>query len=196
MKVAVTGGAGFIGSHLVDKLINNNYDVVVIDNLLRGNKLINTKKVNFINCDIKDYNSVVEHTKNCDMIFHFAAFLGVDQVAENPLETMETETIGTFNVIQASIKNNVKKIIYASTSGVYGQVDIEHAVNENFRVSPSSSYAIAKRYNEIYLKSVFKMYNISTFSLRFFNIYGPRQDNRMVIPRFFEQAMNNKDIIV
>ena len=192
----VTGGAGFIGSHLVDKLINNNYDVVVIDNLLRGNKLINTKKVNFINCDIKDYNSVVEHTKNCDMIFHFAAFLGVDQVAENPLETMETETIGTFNVIQASIKNNVKKIIYASTSGVYGQVDIEHAVNENFRVSPSSSYAIAKRYNEIYLKSVFKMYNISTFSLRFFNIYGPRQDNRMVIPRFFEQAMNNKDIIV
>jgi len=109
MKVVVTGGAGFIGSHLVESLIKKNYEVTVIDNLLRGNKLINTKNINFINCDIKDYNSLVEYTKNCEIIFHFAAFLGVDQVADNPLETMETETIGTFNIIQASIKNNVKK---------------------------------------------------------------------------------------
>ena len=73
---------------------------------------------------------------------------------------------------------------------------MEHAVNENFNVSPSSSYAIAKRYNEIYLKSVHAKHNINTFSLRYFNIYGPRQDTRMVIPRFFKQAISNEDILV
>tara|TARA_B100000989_G_C19508556_1_gene457737 strand:- start:721 stop:1644 length:924 start_codon:yes stop_codon:yes gene_type:complete len=196
MKILVTGGAGFIGSHLVDKLLYKGYEVIVVDNLLRGNKLVNSSNINIINEDITKQGVLENLTKNCDIIFHLAAFLGVDEVAKNPILTMETEVIGTFNIINAAIKNNVKKIVYASTSGVYGKTDIEHAVNENFDVSPSSSYAIAKRYNEIYLKSVNLKYNIDTFSLRYFNIYGPRQDNRMVIPRFFEQAMNNKDIIV
>ena len=130
------------------------------------------------------------------MIFHLAAFLGVDEVAKNPILTMETEAIGTFNIVNSAIKNNVKTIVYASTSGVYGKTDMEHAVNENFNVSPSSSYAIAKRYNEIYLKSVHAKHGINTFSLRYFNIYGPRQDTRMVIPRFFKQAISNEDILV
>ena len=84
---------------------------------------------------------------------------------------METESIGTFNVIHSCIENKVKKIIYASTSGIYGKVDIEKAVREDFKVSPSSSYAIAKRYNEIYLKSIFQEHNIENFALRYFNIY-------------------------
>jgi len=196
MKAFVTGGAGFIGSHLTEKLLNNNYEVTVFDNLLRGNKLPNNKDINLINNSILDYKDLEKHTKNCDIIFHLAAFLGVDQVAQNPIITMETENIGTYNIVNAAIKNDIPKIVYASTSGVYGKTDMEHAVNEDFNVSPSSSYAIAKRYNEIYLKSVYQKHNINTFSLRYFNIYGPRQDNRMVIPRFFEQAIKNEDIIV
>ena len=196
MKILVTGGAGFIGSHLVDNLIARGFDVLVLDNLLRGSKLIESSKVQIFNKDITDFNEVKNLTKNCDMIFHLAAFLGVDEVAKNPILTMETEAIGTFNIVNSAIKNNVKTIVYASTSGVYGKTDMEHAVNENFNVSPSSSYAIAKRYNEIYLKSVHAKHSINTFSLRYFNIYGPRQDTRMVIPRFFKQAISNEDIIV
>lgn len=196
MKILVTGGAGFIGSHLVDKLIARGYEVIVLDNLLRGSKLSLNSKLKIFNKDITDLKEVENLTKNCDIIFHLAAFLGVDEVAKNPILTMETEAIGTFNIVNSAIKNNVKTIVYASTSGVYGKTDMEHAVNENFNVSPSSSYAIAKRYNEIYLKSVHAKYNINTFSLRYFNIYGPRQDTRMVIPRFFKQAISNNDILV
>ena len=197
MKILVTGGAGFIGSHLVHKLANENHEVIVIDNLLRGNKLISiNKNIKLYVSDITDFEKICELSKGCDIIFHFAAFLGVDQVAQNPVITMETEVLGTFNIIKAAIKNKINKVIYASTSGVYGKIDIDSAVNEDFSVSPSSSYAIAKRYNEIYLKSIFKQHGIVSCSLRFFNIYGPRQDNRMVIPRFFESAISNKDIIV
>lgn len=196
MKAFVTGGAGFIGSHLTEKLLNNNFEVIVFDNLLRGNKLLNINDVQLVNNNILDYQDLEKLTRNCDIIFHLAAFLGVDQVAQNPIITMETENIGTYNIVNAAIKNNIPKIVYASTSGVYGKTDMEQAVNEDFSVSPTSSYAIAKRYNEIYLKSVYQKYGISTFSLRYFNIYGPRQDNRMVIPRFFEQAMKNENIIV
>ena len=154
MKILVTGGAGFIGSHLVDRLSLDN-EVVVLDNLLRGSKLINNKNVKFIKKNVKNYSDVNECIKGCEVVYHLAAFLGVDEVAKNPIETMETESVGTYNVIHASLKNNIKKIIYASTSGVYGKVDIDKAVNEDFKVSPSSSYAIAKRYNEIYLKSIY-----------------------------------------
>ena len=195
MNIFVSGGAGFIGSHLVEKLSINNR-VVVFDNLLRGSKLKENNNITLINKNIKNLEDVKEAMNGCDIVFHLAAFLGVDEVAKNPIETMETESIGTFNVINSCIHHNINKIIYASTSGIYGKVDIEKAVQEDFQVSPSSSYAIAKRYNEIYLKSLYLEHQIHNFSLRYFNIYGPRQDNRMVIPRFFEQSLNGDDVIV
>ncbi len=197
-KILVTGGAGFIGSHLVEKLIKKNNEIIVLDNLLRGNKLNSNiiKDINLIEGDIRDYNKILEATKKVDCIFHLAAFLGVDDVAKNPIQTMEVETIGTQNLVKACIQNNIKKIIYTSTSGVYGKNAIEDAVNEDYQVAPSSSYAIAKRFNEIYLKSVTSKYSIESFSLRYFNVYGPRQDKRMVVPRFFEQAIKNEPLTV
>ena len=152
-KILVTGGAGFIGSHLVDKLLENNNQIKVLDNLLRGNKLSKSSKnsIEFINGDVRDKNIMDIALKDVDYVFHMAAYLGVDDVAKNPIETMEVETIGTQNLIKCSLKHNVEKIIYISTSGVYGKVEIENAVNEDFLVSPSSSYSIAKRFNEIYV---------------------------------------------
>ena len=195
MSIFVTGGAGFIGSHLVEELSKQS-KVVVFDNLLRGSKLKLNNNITLLNKNIKNINDLSESMSGCEIVYHLAAFLGVDEVAKNPIETMETESIGTFNVIQACIKNKIKKIVYASTSGIYGKVDIDKAVQEDFKVSPSSSYAIAKRYNEIYLKSIYQEHGIENFSLRYFNIYGPRQDTRMVIPRFFNQALKGDDIIV
>lgn len=198
MKVLITGGAGFIGSNLAKRLVNEGHSVVVLDSLLRGNKLDKDTyaKIEFIKGDVRDLNLVINASKNCDIIFHFAAVLGVDIVADNPVETMDVEVIGTRNVVEAAFINNVKKIMYASTSGIYGHSAIENALTEEVLVDPRTSYAMAKRYNEIYLASHHEEKGLNVISLRFFNVYGRNQDNRMVVPRFFEQAIDNEAITV
>ncbi|MCH8318519.1 MAG: SDR family NAD(P)-dependent oxidoreductase, partial [Bacteroidetes bacterium] len=197
-RILVTGGAGFIGSHLVKYLVEKGDEVIVADILLRGNKIDKEiqKSVKFVNADVRNYEKMAELSKNCDMIFHFAAILGVDVVADNPVETMETEVIGMKNITEAAMKNGVQKVIYASTSGVYGHSALEKSVTENIQLDPRTSYAIAKRYNEIYLTALYEEKGLQSISLRFFNVYGVNQDNRMVIPRFFEQAIKNDPITV
>ena len=197
-KIFITGGAGFIGSSLVEKLVELGYDVVVYDNLLRGNKIPTTlmSKIHFIKGDVRNQELLVNSSKGCNVIFHFAAVSGVDIVADNPVETMEVETIGMQNIAEACNVNGIKKVLYASTSGIYGHNAIEQAVTEDIIVDPRTSYAMAKRYNEIYLGALHEEKGIDAIALRFFNVYGPRQDNRMVIPRFIEQALSNKPITV
>ncbi len=197
-KILVTGGCGFIGSHLVRSLVNDGHEVVIIDNLSRGNKLDKDilSNINLVAEDIRDKEVVMRSMKYCDLVYHFAAVLGVDVVADNPVETMETEVIGMKNVVEASLYHGVEKIIYASTSGVYGHSAIIKSTTENVQLDPRTSYAIAKRYNEIYLSAVFEEKGLSSISLRFFNVYGPKQDTRMVIPRFIKQASNNDPITV
>ena len=197
-KILITGGAGFIGSHLVDHLIKNDQEVVVLDNLSQGNKLskFSLDKVQLIEGDICDGRLVNKISKGCKYIYHFAAVLGVEVVSENHKKTMDIEAIGMKNIVDAAINNNIEKIVYASTSGVYGKSFFEKSVTENFNVNPVTSYAIAKRYNEIYLKAIWEQYEISSLAIRYFNVYGPKQDNRMVIPRFFYQAKKNIPITV
>ncbi len=198
MKILITGGAGFIGSNLTKRLVNDGHKIVVLDNLLRGNKIDRDtfKKIEFVNGDVRDFELVRELSKGCDVIYHFAAVLGVDVVADNPVETMDVEVIGTRNVVNAAQINNVGKILYASTSGIYGHSAIESALTEEVLVDPRTSYAMAKRYNEIYLASHHEEKGLHATCLRFFNVYGENQDNRMVVPRFFEQAISNKPITV
>jgi UDP-glucose 4-epimerase len=198
MKILITGGAGFIGSHLADRLVTDGHEVSVLDSLLRGNKLAKDtfEKIEFIKGDVRDLDLVVKASKNCDIIFHMAAVLGVDIVADNPVETMDVEIIGTRNVVTAAEMNNVKKVMYASTSGIYGHSVFEKSLSEEVLVDPRTSYAMAKRYNEIYLASHHQEKGLNTISLRFFNVYGTRQDNRMVVPLFFEQALEQNAISV
>jgi UDP-glucose 4-epimerase len=198
MKILITGGAGFIGSNLAKRLVDDGHQVIVLDNLLRGNKIDREtfSKIEFHNADVRDFNVVNNLAKGCDVIYHFAAVLGVDVVADNPVETMDVEVIGTRNVVQAAEINNVGKILYASTSGIYGHSAIENALTEEVLVDPRTSYAMAKRYNEIYLASHNQEKGLNAICLRFFNVYGKNQDNRMVVPRFFEQAMSGEDITV
>ncbi len=198
MKVMVTGGAGFIGNHLVTRLVDMGYDVVVLDTLLRGNKLDKDvlEKVELVQGDVRDWDVVSRAAKGCDYLYHYAAVLGVDIVADNPVETMEVETAGLANVARAAMLHGAKKVVYASTSGVYGKRAIEQAVDEEFEVSPNSSYSIAKRYNEIYLKSLCQEKQLESISIRYFNVYGPKQDQRMVMAKFFRQALEGKPITV
>lgn len=197
-KILVTGGAGFIGSHLVTKLVESGHEVVVADILLRGNKLSKNifNRVEFHQADVKDRDTMIKIAKGCNVIYHFAAVLGVDVVADNPVETMDTEVMGMKNVCDAAVINGINKIVYASTSGIYGYSAINQSFNENIIVDPRTSYAIAKRYNEIYLRAQYEEKGLNSVSLRFFNIYGPKQDTRMVVPRFIEQAQRNEPITV
>ena len=197
-NILVTGGAGFIGSHLVSRLVKDGYEVTVMDTLLRGNKLDKDifRNIQFLEEDVRNQDAVFSAAKNCDAIFHLAAVLGVDIVADNPVETMEVETIGTRNIAKAALRHDIPKILYASTSGIYGHSAMEQAVVEEVMVDPRTSYAMAKRYNEIYLAALNEEKGINTISLRFFNVYGPKQDNRMVIPRFIEQAKEGRPITV
>ena len=197
-NILVTGGAGFIGSHLVSRLVKDGHEVTVMDTLLRGNKLDKDifRNIQFLEDDVRNQDAVLSAAKNCDAIFHLAAVLGVDIVADNPVETMEVETIGTRNIAKAALRHDIPKILYASTSGIYGHSAMEQAVVEEVMVDPRTSYAMAKRYNEIYLAALNEEKGINTISLRFFNVYGPKQDNRMVIPRFIEQAKEGRPITV
>ena len=190
-KIMVTGGAGFIGSHLVEHLLNKEHDVIVIDNFLRGNKLTTDliDRVTLVEGDVRDPKLCNTYAQGCDIIFHLAAYLGVDIVADNPVDTMEVESESTRNIIYSAIMNGVEKIIYASTSGVYGKSAIEKSVSEDYIVDPRSSYSIAKRYNEIYLQANHIEKGLNSIALRYFNVYGKRQDDRMVIPRFINQAI-------
>jgi UDP-glucose 4-epimerase len=199
MNVLVTGGAGFIGSHLVERLVQDKHRVTVLDNLLRGNKIPKRviEQITFIEGDVRDTKLVYESMKDMDVVYHFAAVLGVDVVADFPVETMDVEIIGTRNVIEAMHAHGVNQLFYASTSGIYSHSAIvKTALSEEVLVDPRTSYAMAKRYNEIYLASHFEEKGVNTIALRFFNVYGERQDNRMVIPRFLEQAEANLPLTV
>jgi len=195
-KILVTGGAGFIGSHLVDFLSKNN-KVIIIDNLSQGNKIVKkNKNIKLVKGDIRDFKLINYYSKNCRSIFHLAAILGVDIVSKKNVETMECEFQGLKNICYAAKNNNIKKIIYTSSSGVYGKLNYKNKVKEEAIIAPASAYSISKRSGEFYLKNFHKENNISCIVLRLFNIYGPRQDQRMVIPRFIDQAINNKPITV
>ena len=199
MRILVSGGAGFIGSNLVKRLVSEGHELVVLDNLLRGNKLDKDTfaKIKFIRGDVRDFATVSEAMKNCDAVYHFAAVLGVDIVADHPVETMDVEVIGTRNMVEAAAANNIKYFLYASTSGIYSHSAIvKSALSEDVLVDPRTSYAMAKRYNEIYLAAHHKERGLNVISLRFFNVYGHNQDNRMVVPRFFEQAIQDEEITV
>ena len=197
-NILITGGAGFIGSHLTEYLLKAGNHVIVVDSLLRGNKLPASvlKHIDFHNIDVRNTELLNKLGQGIDCIFHLAAILGVDIVADNPVATMDTEVQGLYSVAQCSLKNNIPSIVYASTSGVYGHNVLEQSVTEEVSISPKTSYAMAKRFNEIYLGSLNEEKGINSVAIRFFNVYGPRQDHRMVIPRFFQQAVNNDPLTV
>jgi len=190
-RVIVTGGAGFIGSHLVEKLLDLGADVTVIDSMLCGNKIAYLKgkrglKVHKL--DIVDYESIAPFFNKADIVFHLAAVVGVEETQMDPLHVLDVEIIGTANVIKLSALNRVKKYVFASSSEVYG--DSKKPMVEKGPYSPRSTYALTKLVGEHYCQAYFQKYGMEYVVLRYFNCYGPRQDERFVLSRFVDRAKN------
>ena len=178
MKILVTGAAGFIGSHLVDLLLAKGYNVVGFDNLRVGRvknleSATNNSNFQFIEGDVSNIAKVEVAIKGCSIVFHLAAMADIVPSINNPSEYYNTNVTGTFNVLEASRQENIKKFIYAASSSCYGLPDI-FPTPENAALSPMYPYALTKRLGEELVMHWIKLYKIPGLSLRLFNVYGPR----------------------
>ena len=198
-KIIVTGGAGFIGSHIVDALVLEGYEVHIVDNMSAGkNENINPKATLHI-VDIREKEKLIPIFKDAKYIFHEAAMPQVQYSIENPIETNDVNANGLLNVLEAGRINNVKRVIFASSSAIYGDQEILPVV-ESMEVRPLSPYGAQKYIGEVYCKLYAQIYSVETVCLRYFNVYGPRQSANgayaSVIPKFIEFRMNNEPLVI
>ena len=177
-KALVTGGAGFIGSHLVEALTVAGCEVAVLDNL-SGGHLANLESVKsriaFYEKDIRQIDALEQAAAGCDVIFHLAAVVAVQQTIDDPLGSTMVNDIGTLNVLEAARKTNVRRVVLASSCAVYGD-DPRLPKDESMTPMPTSPYAIHKLSAEHYLRVYGELFGLKNASLRFFNVFGPRQD--------------------
>ena len=200
-KVVVTGGAGFIGSHLVNKLLLEGYAVTVLDDLSSGkteNLNLKDAKLHFLKGDIRNIGTVKKALKNVKVVFHLAAIIDVAFSIKEPLLVNDVNVGGSLNVLNESVKHNVEKFIFASSCAVYGEpfkvpIDEEHPTN------PLSPYAASKIAVEKYCEVFGKAYGLETVCMRFFNVYGPRQEGGSygsVIIHFINRLKERKPPII
>ena len=195
MKTLVTGGAGFIGSNLVEELVNQNHEVIVIDNLVAGKEenLADIKnKITFHKETIA--NNIKPILKDVDIVFHLAALPRVQFSIHNPIESHEININGSFNLLKLCSDAGVKRFIFSSSSSIYGNQETL-PLRETMKPNPMSPYALHKLTIEHYCKLFHELYGLKTISLRYFNVYGPKQDPSgdyaILIPRFIN--MISKD---
>lgn len=196
-KVLITGGAGFIGRHLSDHLLDNGFEVSVIDNESLGDrKHLNLDKVRFIEGDLRSTDDVRKAVDGQDVVVHLAADTRVMDSIENPAFNFENNVIGTFNLLQASRELGVQRIVAASTGGaIVG--DVPPPVHEQIAAQPTSPYGASKLMMEGYLSAYNAAYGLSTCAVRFSNIYGPRSFHKgSVVAHFFKQLLAGEDLIV
>ncbi len=194
----VTGGAGFIGSNIVEELVKRGERVRVVDNFITGNRenLAGTgDDIELIRGDIRDAVLMEKVTKGVDYVIHQAAFRSVPKSVENPALCNDTNITGTLNILLAARRHGIKRIVFASSSSVYGNVK-KFPQKEVFLPNPVSPYAVSKLAAEYYCGMFSRTYGLETVSLRYFNVFGPRQNPESkysaVIPAFMDKMIKNK----
>lgn len=202
MKFLITGGSGFIGSNIVEELVKQGYFVRVIDNFSTGkreNLREFEKDIELIEGDIRSYQIVQKAVKGIDVIFHQAALPSVPRSIQDPITTNEVNVGGTLNILYAAKNSDVKRIVFASSSSVYGD-NAELPKHEFMIPMPLSPYAVSKLAGEHYLKVFNKLYGLETIALRYFNVFGPKQDPNSqysaVIPKFIKAIKENRQPVI
>lgn len=178
MKALVTGGAGFIGSHISERLVRDGHQVIAYDNLSSGkreNLAHLAGKVELVEADVRDAPQLDFYASGCDVIFHEAAVVSVPYSVEHPQETHDVNIQGTLNVLLAAKRRSVKRVVFACSAAVYGE-DPEMPKREDMRPQPMSPYGVEKITGEYYLNVWNQLYGVETVSLRYFNVFGERQD--------------------
>jgi len=197
LNILVTGGAGFIGSHIVESLNKSGANVTIYDNFTTGS-MENIKhlsnEINIIHGDILDYKKLEKVTQNIDIISHQAAQLEITKCMDNPIEDLKINTEGSLNVFNAAVKNDVKKIIYASSACIYGQAEYLPE-DENHPHNPNWPYGVSKLAVEKYADIYHENYGISTNGLRYSIIYGPKEWYGRVLTVFLKRALENKPLL-
>ena len=203
MKCIVTGGAGFIGSHIVDRLIKDGHEVHIIDDLSTGSQYNINPKAKFFKRDLTEINNlwayqVDEMFEGVDVVFHLACLARVQPSIENPHLYHDKNVNGLVNILEACRTHNVKRVVFSSSSSVYGDGVIPS--NEDCKTDPISPYALHKLVGEQYCKLYSDLYNIETVSLRYFNVYGDRQPTEgaycLVMGVFAQQRLNGKPMTI
>ncbi len=202
-RILVTGVAGFIGSNLADRLLELGAEVIGIDNFFNGRlenieEALNNKKFQFHKGDIRDFNFLFEIFEDIDIIFHEAAFTSVPQSIKMPESCNDVNINGTINLLNAARKRDVEKIIFASSSAVYGDTPTLPKEESMPRI-PISPYGVSKLTCEAYMQVFYQVYGINTISLRYFNVFGPRQKDSPysgVIAIWLGRLIENKNLII
>ncbi len=200
-NILITGGLGFIGSNLSNRLIDDN-EVIIVDNLSTGNiyniKEPNHENLTITNQDIRNIN-FDEITEGIDYIFHLAAMASVPLSVIRPFECNEINVDGTIRLLKSAVKNNVEKVIFSSSSAVYGQNE-NLPLKETDPLMPTSPYGVSKASCDFYLKSFYDTYGLDYVSLRYFNVFGPKQNKRSeyaaVIPSFINSLLENRQPVI
>jgi len=204
VKYVVTGGAGFIGSHIVEELAKQNHEVVILDNLFSGTleniaPFLEKDKVRFVQGSITDLPLLQKIFAGADGIFHEGAIASVPRSIANPIATNEANVTGTLNVLVAARDCGVRKVLFASSSSVYGNTPTLPK-QEDMTPNPLSPYAVSKLTGEQYLRVFSEVYGLKTVSLRYFNVFGPRQDPKSeyaaVIPNFITRILKRESPII
>lgn len=203
-KVLITGGAGFIGSNLCDKLLAQNNQVVCLDNLLTGKKeniahLLENSNFTFIQGDIRNLDDCKKAVSGVDVVLHQAALGSVPRSIEDPETTNEINISGFLNMLLAAKEEGIKRFVYAASSSTYGDSKELPKIEENIGM-PLSPYAVTKYVNELYAHVFGSLYGMETIGLRYFNVFGRRQDSNgayaAAIPKFILALMNHKAPII
>ncbi|WP_425390038.1 SDR family oxidoreductase [Ekhidna sp.] len=203
-KILVTGGAGFIGSNLIESLLDREYLVVCLDNLSTGSlsniqEFVGHKNFEFIEGDILDFKLVSKLSKDAFAVSHQAALGSVPRSIKDPLTSNRVNIEGTLNVYKASVDNNVSRVVYAASSSTYGDSQ-ELPKREEKIGKPLSPYAVTKLVNELYANVFHKVYGLNTIGLRYFNVFGPKQNPEgpyaAVIPLFIKAILSGKNPVI
>jgi len=191
-KILVTGGAGFIGSHLVENLLTQGHYILVIDNFSTGkreNLILGNNKIKTIEGDLRNLKFVLKNVKDVDLVFHLVANYSVELSSKDPIFDFTSNAVTTLNLLEAMRKNDIKNLVFTSSSTVYGESE-KFPIPENAELRPISNYGASKVCAEAYIHSFSKLYSINGLILRYANIIGPRSEHG-VVPDFVRKLKEN-----